>query len=251
MLPLNIHPPAVPRGPRGALRGATTEELSISPTSRPDGARQEWVLSFLMTNRERRRLIEQRRIRMFGRAWRQLDVRYYLLRRARAAPAFTALAADAPAQLRAAAAGGAANENAPAPRPGLPRQRGGGAFDDSLPKPQTLFKLPLSWRYRVIGERVVALRAAMPQLPPRTAAELYTGAPALLCCTSAEVARRLRALALVLRCSYQDAAALVGAGVDCGSQCLLVCGEGSARHMMPGVQAWVGAPPTSNSKALS
>lgn len=62
------------------------------------------------------------------------------------------------------------------------------------------------WRARVLWERVALLRMALPSLPPRACAALYRGAPVLLCFSSAAVARRIRALALALRCSYDDVA---------------------------------------------
>lgn len=69
--------------------------------------------------------------------------------------------------------------------------------------------LPHRWRLRVLGERVTALRAALPSLHAAEAAGLYLGAPTMLCYPSTEVARRLRALASLLRCSYASAVQLV------------------------------------------
>lgn len=42
-----------------------------------------WASAFLLTNRERKALIGERRRRLFGRNWRVLHVRYYLMLRAR------------------------------------------------------------------------------------------------------------------------------------------------------------------------
>ncbi len=97
----------------------------------------------------------------------------------------------------------------PPPRVRLPRQRGNAPFDDSLPQPQTFFKLPLAWRRRVLAERVVALRAALPPLSPLAAARLYCAAPVLLCASSATVANQLRGLSRTLSVHVDIAAAKV------------------------------------------
>ena len=54
-----------------------------------------------------------------------------------------------------------------------------------------------------VRERSLSLSAELPHLPPALCWALYTGAPGLLTFMSHEVARRLRALALLLGSPYQ------------------------------------------------
>lgn len=66
-------------------------------------------------------------------------------------------------------------------------------------------------------------RMALPALQPWEALALYQGAPIMLCFTSAEVARRVRVLALITRTSYGAAALTVGVVFGAAAQLHSLC----------------------------